>query len=173
MQSLNASESPVNESTIPIREARNNFSRHIVVPFIPESTPIRHNSLCRRLCPTLPADTVPSPRHQMQIRCVQLGSNVRASSIRRLTPFTSSHQGQGARRVFVRGCTIYPHAEPSRRRINGRVPRLHEPVPAMTDDRHYDLSITIVPGITASPPRKLQLMANIDCSRRRNCPPPG
>ncbi|EFN69169.1 hypothetical protein EAG_13526 [Camponotus floridanus] len=41
----------------------------------------------------------------------------------------------------------------------------------MTDDRHYDLSITIVPGITA--PRKLQLIANIDCPRRRNCPPPG
>lgn len=41
----------------------------------------------------------------------------------------------------------------------------------MTDDRHYDLSITIVPGITA--PCKLQLIANIDCPRRRNCPPPG
>lgn len=41
----------------------------------------------------------------------------------------------------------------------------------MTDDRHYDLSITIVPGMTA--PRKLQLIANIDCPRRRNCPPPG
>lgn len=41
----------------------------------------------------------------------------------------------------------------------------------MTDDRHYDLSITIVPGITA--PRKLQLIANIDCPRRRNCLPPG
>lgn len=52
------------------------------------------------------------------------------------------------------------------------------PVSAMTDDRHYDLSITIVPGIAAIPPplcpaRKLQLMANIDCSRRRDCPPPG
>lgn len=45
------------------------------------------------------------------------------------------------------------------------------PVMVMTDDRHYDLSITIVPGITA--PRKLQLIANIDCPRRRNCPPPG
>jgi len=40
----------------------------------------------------------------------------------------------------------------------------------MTDDRHYDLSITIVPGVTA--PRKLQLIANIDCPRRRDCPPP-
>jgi len=45
------------------------------------------------------------------------------------------------------------------------------PVIVMTDDRHYDLSITIVPSITA--PRKLQLIANIDCPRRRNCPPPG
>lgn len=45
------------------------------------------------------------------------------------------------------------------------------PVIVMTDDRHYDLSITIVPGTTA--PRKLQLIANIDCPRRRNCPPPG
>jgi len=41
----------------------------------------------------------------------------------------------------------------------------------MTDDRHYDLSITIVPGITAL--CKLQLIANIDCPRRRNCLPPG
>lgn len=41
----------------------------------------------------------------------------------------------------------------------------------MTDDRHYDLSITIVPGITG--PRKLQLIANIDCPRRRNCLPAG
>lgn len=87
----------------------------------------------------------------------------------------------------TRLCTAaYALGERGRRRgrnvetCAGRATSIH-PVSAMTDDRHYDLSITIVPGIAAIPPslplslpaRKLQLMANIDCSRRRDCPPPG
>lgn len=57
----------------------------------------------------------------------------------------------------TRLCTAaYALGERGRRERNvetcaGRATSIH-PVSAMTDDRHYDLSITIVPGIAAIPP---------------------